>query len=204
VKARVGWDLIELTAGQTKICWWQVVKNKQLGAKATSSKLSNSLSISNSGSLLTGRRFEAWTTIFVVFRTNIVVDASNLRPKILEVLIYSSYNVTMLLFYTSFIMADLYFFLLNKIIKMDSQNMKVLPFSLMEKKCEVNIFDYFFYFFKLETNALTKHLSCIAFLAARFFPVEKCVKCQKFCKNDTRRPESRKYFYFSTIFNLTD
>jgi hypothetical protein len=49
-------------------------------------------------------------------------------------------------------MTDSYFFLFDKILKMDSQNMKVWPFITMKKKCEVNIFDY------LEMNALTKHL----------------------------------------------
>jgi hypothetical protein len=28
--------------------------------------------------------------------------------------------------------------------------------------------------------------------------------CQNFWKKRTRRPKSRKYFYFSTVFNLTD
>jgi hypothetical protein len=42
---------------------------------------------------------------------------------------------------------------------MHSQNMKFLLFIMMGKKCEVNTLDYFVInSFKLENNALTKHL----------------------------------------------
>jgi hypothetical protein len=40
-------------------------------------------------------------------------------------------------------MADSYFFLFYKTLKMVNQNMRVLPIIMMEKKFEVNIFDYF-------------------------------------------------------------
>jgi hypothetical protein len=36
----------------------------------------------------------------------------------------------------------------------------------------------------MKSENVNNNLSCIAFLAARFFPVEKCVKCQKFCKTE--------------------